>query len=206
MQHLNEETLARLVDDAPDEAEMRHLEVCQRCLDELEELREGVRRLSMLPELSPPPHQWRALQASLAEEGLIQRRGRAWDFPGARIAAALALFLLGTATGALAVREGPAGAPSVASGKPPGDAVERLRQAETAYLAALSQYSEATGTTEAVDPLNRLAALEGIVLTTRAALEEAPADPLINGYHLSALGQRDAILEKMGQTQEEPWY
>ena len=58
-----------------------------------------------------------------------------------------------------------------------------------------------------MDPLNQLAALEGIVLTTRAALEEAPADPVINGYHLSALGQRDAILRQIdARADEEPWF
>jgi hypothetical protein len=51
--------------------------------------------------------------------------------------------------------------------------------------------------------VSRLAALEGIVLTTRAALDDAPADPVINGYHLTALEQRDAILRQIQEVPEE---
>ena len=68
------------------------------------------------------------------------------------------------------------------------------------------------GVLPAPDPVNRLAALEGIVLTTRAALNEAPADPVINGYHLTALEQRDAILRQIqaqpapDEDNEQEWY
>ena len=61
--------------------------------------------------------------------------------------------------------------------------------------------------------MSRLAALEGIVLTTRAALNEAPADPVINGYHLTALEQRDALLRELQEApvhssddNQQEWY
>jgi hypothetical protein len=55
------------------------------------------------------------------------------------------------------------------------------------------------------NPAARLAALEGIMLSTRAALEAAPADPMLNGYYLNAVGERDAVLRQIAQTQD-PWF
>jgi hypothetical protein len=51
------------------------------------------------------------------------------------------------------------------------------------------------------DPVARQAALESILLTTNAALREAPADPVINGYHLTALAERDAVLKAIAVQQ-----
>ena len=87
----------------------------------------------------------------------------------------------------------------------PEEAAARLRAAETDYLTALTRYTELAGRAAEGDPLARLAALESIVATTRAALGRAPADPVINGYHLTAVAQRDALLRQVsasGQT----WY
>jgi hypothetical protein len=87
------------------------------------------------------------------------------------------------------------------------EAEAQLRGAEASYLAALTQYAEFTGAAGAVDPVNRLAALEGIVLTTRAALKDSPADPVINGYHLAAVGQRDALLRQINhRDDQQTWY
>ncbi len=85
------------------------------------------------------------------------------------------------------------------------EAATRLRTAESDYLAALARFGELSGRIDEGDPLARLAALESIVATTRAALGRAPADPVINGYHLTAVAQRDALLRQVsasGQT----WY
>jgi hypothetical protein len=92
-----------------------------------------------------------------------------------------------------------------APARTPEEAAARLRTAESDYLTALSRYTELAGRAAEGDPLARLAALESIVATTRAALGRAPADPVINGYHLTAVAQRDALLRQVsasGQT----WY
>lgn len=210
MQHLSAETLARLADGEAAAEEALHLERCSECRMELEEYREQLRALASLPELAPPAGGWSTLSRELAGERLTGARRVGWrDGWMVRAAAAVALFVGGAATGALALRErGPVEAP-VAAGvtAAPAGVEARLRQAEEAYVAALTEYTAAVGADEAADPLNRLAALEGIVLTTRAALEEAPADPVINGYHLSALGQRDAILRQIDADEAQgPWF
>ena len=87
------------------------------------------------------------------------------------------------------------------------EAAMLLRDAESVYLDALARYAQlAGGAGESSDPLARLAALEGIVLTTREALGRAPADPVINGYHMTALAQREATLRQIAATSRNPWF
>ena len=45
----------------------------------------------------------------------------------------------------------------------------------------------------------RLAALDGMVSVSRAALYEAPADPVINQYYLATLGAREATMRQIGR-------
>jgi hypothetical protein len=85
------------------------------------------------------------------------------------------------------------------------EALARLREAEGAYLSALGRVSDFTGRADNTDPVARLAALESIVATTRAALGQAPADPVINGYHLTAVAQRDATLRQLAASGQN-WY
>jgi len=85
------------------------------------------------------------------------------------------------------------------------EAAAALRNAERDYLVALAEYARAASEEDA-DPVTRLATLEGLVRATRYALERAPDDPLINGYHLAAMGQRDAILRQIARSSEETWY
>ncbi|MEO8337998.1 MAG: hypothetical protein ABI664_23695 [bacterium] len=72
---------------------------------------------------------------------------------------------------------------------------ELLYQQATAFLARID-------TTGAGDPnpvayRSRLAALDHMLSTTRDALREAPHDPVINGYYLTTLGQREATLRQL---------
>ncbi len=211
MQHLSGEELARLVDEEPTAAEAVHLESCGLCRGELDVIRDETLTLGELPDFAGAPGGWEMLEARLAEEGLLRgARPAALSFLP-RIAAALLLFLAGGVTGALARGGGSGGT----AAEPPTatTAVEagvQLRAAELRYRMALSRYAELSGADPAADPVNRLAALEGIVLTTRAALKDSPADPVINGYHLAALGQRDALLRQISAVehtqQEQPWY
>lgn len=86
------------------------------------------------------------------------------------------------------------------------DAAALLRQTEELYLAALTRYAELASQAESGDPIARLAALQSIILTTQAALNQTPTDPVINGYHLTALAQRDATLRQVAAASNERWY
>ena len=86
------------------------------------------------------------------------------------------------------------------------EAARFVRDAEGAYLAAMTRLAELTEA-QSSDPAVRLATLDGIVVTTAAALERAPADPVINGYHLAARAQRDALLRTVSSgPAQDPWY
>ena len=86
------------------------------------------------------------------------------------------------------------------------EASRSLSSAESAYLNALTRYAQVAGPADNGDPLARLAALESILLTTREALGRSPADPVINGYHVTALAQRDATLRQIAATTRNPWF
>jgi anti-sigma factor RsiW len=86
------------------------------------------------------------------------------------------------------------------------EAAQLLRETEARYLEALTAYAELALDAEAGDPVARLATLQSIILTTQAALNETPTDPVINGYHLTALAQRDATLRQVAAASSERWY
>ncbi|HEX6589727.1 MAG TPA: hypothetical protein VF039_11940 [Longimicrobiales bacterium] len=92
------------------------------------------------------------------------------------------------------------------SARTPDEAARFVRDAEAAYLAAMTRLAELTEA-QSTDPAVRLATLDGIVVTTEAALQRAPADPVINGYYLAARAQRDALLRTVSSSPEQdPWY
>src|SRR5688572_20476877 len=237
MSHLTLETLARLIDEAPDPTENGHLDICEACRTELEALRADAAALHSLPDPEPPIAACLALEQRLGREGLIRKRN--WTVTIMQAAAVLAMFVLGSVVGGTLVSRrarqvarttqpaprttaNVAGEPIIndtprsaavmtstpitaasATVRPAAtaeEAVAQLRDAETAYLAALNRFSDFNGRAESTDPLARLAALESIVATTRAALGQAPADPVINGYHLTAVAQRDATIKRLAST------
>lgn len=217
MSHLSLDDLARLVDEAPTPEEAAHLDECVACADEWRFLRRQTSELAALPPLSPPAGEWEAVEARLRAEGLIRpAAGTAWR-PGAlRAAAAVTLFLLGGGAGYVARGAAPAapdggGDPVTRVASAPAnmeDAAAAVLTAEADYLTALASYNRLVAAQgySPTDMVARLAALQSIVLTTRAALNEAPADPVINGYHFTALAQRDAVLQQLASTGDEPWF
>ncbi len=126
-----------------------------------------------------------------------------------RIAAGLALVvgggLLGRAT-APSDAANPnfemAAAPIAQYGSP-DEAVRALNvaqqqyQSAAAFLASRDTLSRFVGMNQ--DSYEaRLAALDEIAATTRAALYRAPQDPLLNQYYLTTLGAREATLREIG--------
>lgn len=88
----------------------------------------------------------------------------------------------------------------------PEDPGEALREAEAAYVAALARYADERTPPTGGDPTSRLAALEGILYTTRAALDASPNDPVLEGFYRSAIAQRDAILDDVTITTAQAVY
>lgn len=226
MSHLTLEALARLVDEPAGEAERAHLASCAVCREELDALREQTEALAALPKMVPAPDTWRDLRARLREDPFGERRpvwGVARGRSGAlRAAAAVFLFLAGGGLGYAVRGEVPAGAAaSPATVSPTGEAMaglvdseraapaaagpdlEQVEQAQEAFFSALDRYMAANGT-EPSDPAARLAALDHIVLTTAEALNEAPADPVINSFYLTAIAERNAMFRQITASSNDP--
>ncbi len=226
MGHLTTESLARMVSEAPYPEEQEHLEDCSACQAELQALRAQTEAMGGLPDLRPPTGDWEALEARLVSEGLVRSTGLSlhanrWTSSGwLQAAAALVLFVGGTAMGTLFTSDGPGAQPTLGEGPsnlelvPVGgsaqpvsnltDAAEAVRLAERQYIDALVQYRQildAQGEPAFIgDPTSRFAALEGIVAAGRAAVQQAPADPFMNGVLVSALAEREAILRNASLT------
>ncbi len=199
MHHLNLEELARLVDKAPTASEREHLARCALCGAELEQMRLQTARLTQLPDPVMPDIVRRRIAQALEAETPLLVAGSAFDGRWRNIAAGVMFFVIGGATGTFVVAPGlerQTQGVGAAAGTSP-DPAASLVAAEAEYLQALANFARINYSSDGLDPLNRLAALEGIVLTTRAALREAPADPVINNYHLTALGQRDELLRQI---------
>lgn len=216
MEHLSLETLARLVDEAPDNTERHHLSECARCRTELELMTGQTRALGELPDLRPPMGDWAVLEARLMSEGLSQhRRSRlASTPPWMKVAAAVLLFVGGTSLGmAVSPRGGTGGVQMGSLENDPasfasleantvqsvGEAEARVRLAERQYMDALVQYRQmmsADGGDGADVPAeSRLAALEYLVAAGQAAVQQAPTDPYLNGFLASAMAERQATYQ-----------
>jgi hypothetical protein len=72
---------------------------------------------------------------------------------------------------------------------------ESVYQQAAAFLAEHDSVSGSDYNPEMVK--SRLAALDQMISTTRAAMREAPHDPVINGYYLTTVGQREVALRQL---------
>lgn len=84
---------------------------------------------------------------------------------------------------------------SVADARAAQQRYELLYQQAAAFLA--QHDSTAPGQGSPVAYRSRLAALDRVISTTRDAMREAPHDPVINGYYLTTLSQREATLRQL---------
>jgi hypothetical protein len=110
------------------------------------------------------------------------------------------------ANGARFTSSGDTGGAGTPKRSPEAEAAAReLARARADYEAALRRYAELADPSSGADPVTRLDALNGLVATTRTALDRAPGDPVTNGYHLAAVEERDALIRQMRQN-ESTWF
>ena len=81
------------------------------------------------------------------------------------------------------------------------EAREAQQRSEQIYLRAAAflaqQDSSTSPDANPVAVQSRLAALDQVTSTMQKAMREAPHDPVINGYYLTTLGQREATLRQL---------
>lgn len=218
MSHLSAERLAALVDEPPTPTELAHLAGCAACAAE----RQAHERLQVLAaaeqlRIAAPLTTWDALAPCLREDAISPTR-RSVTHPHARallqIAAALLLIATGMAAGrlstghpALPLGDEPVAQPvAVATDSAPAfvsvDSARRLRahyeqlyREAAAYLAEHDTAGRASDNPQAMR--TRLAALDRVGETMRQAMNDAPYDPVINGYYLTTMGEREAALRQL---------
>jgi hypothetical protein len=222
MEHVTSEGLARLVDEAPTPAETDHLAACPACRAELDALRDQTEALHELADLRPPRGAWDTLEARLTSEGLtrVGPRLRSMGITPTwmRAAAAAVLFLAGTGVG-LALARGPMGSAAgrdllagAARASSVEEAAEVVLTAERQYMDALERYRQireaGSGEEPVGEPGARYAALEYLVAATQVAVQQAPADPFLNGLLASALAERQSARQDWARRTStgQGWY
>ena len=219
MPHISPERLAALVDETASPDEATHLAACDECERELGAHRRLVRLAATdMPPEGPPLTNWASLGAMLKAEGIISAAPYAVPRPSRvqwalRIAAGMVLVAGSAAIGRWSA--GPVTPPQVASSRvgamdsvpaaasfgSPQAAMQVLTSAQQQYSDAAA-YLAAQDTTSRFIGLNvntyraRLSALDNIVASTRTALYQAPQDPVLNQYFLSAMAAREATLRQ----------
>jgi hypothetical protein len=224
MLHLSTERLAALGDEQPTAAEAAHLAGCAACAHERDAYRTLVamaqaERMS----LGLPLTRWDNIAAALDAEShtsgsrRTQRIAPHWPL---RAAAGLLLMVGGAMLGRASV--GASALPSPGSNRVPATAslastpartetdstfasVEEARAAQrrseqryqeaVAYLARYDSSAIDDGSPVALK--SRLAAIDRVISATSEAMREAPHDPVINGYYLTTLGQREATIRQL---------
>ncbi len=220
MPHLELERLAALDHDAPSPEELAHLATCLACRREQEafaQLADLAGSQATAPARLDVPRltEWESLATALRAEGLMaapapqamRRAGAPW---WARSAAAAALLVCGAAVGRMSagVSLGPSEPvplsstatvsaerefASVAEASAVLDRAQRDYERASFWLASNDTTVNAQSLIRA-----RLAALEQMLTASRDGLYEAPQDPVLNQYYLSAYTAREATLRQLG--------
>jgi hypothetical protein len=221
MSHLSPERLAALVDEPPTAGELAHLAGCAECARERAAYRNLVElAVTGSATIAAPLTTWDALRPALAHDGIIDdgrhvsvnhRRGRR---PWLQVAAALLLTAGGMIGGRMSVGAAPlpfnepGAAARTASVNTDSTHFQTVEDARAAQTTAQLLYQNATMfiaqhdtvTVPAESPAamrTRLAALDRTQKVLGEALNEAPYDPVINGYYLTTVGQREATLRQL---------
>jgi hypothetical protein len=225
MQHLLPERVAALADEPATLAERAHLASCASCAAELVAAQRLIQMaLTDIPAIERPLSSWERLGPALRADGLVRtaaggsgfgeetagpRGGARWRWA---MQAAAGLFL---AVGGAVIGRASAGIPgadvaSAVGGADTGfattaealhvlDRASAEYQRAVAFLAANDSSVTLRGRDAATLYQARLDALDYAATVTRAALYQAPDDPVLNQYYLSTMGARDLTLRQMGE-------
>jgi hypothetical protein len=224
MLHLSTDRLAALGDEQPTAAEAAHLALCEACARERDAYRTlvAMAEAERVP-FGLPLTRWDSIAAALDDDARVVRPLRdtriASRWPMQAAAGLLLLVsgaMLGRASAGLSLLpgRGSAGAAATTSvaiqtGRSDNDSafasVEEARAAQrrseqryqqaVAYLARYDSTAVDDGSPIAYK--SRLAALDRVISATSEAMRDAPHDPVINGYYLTTLGQREATIRQL---------
>lgn len=114
--------------------------------------------------------------------------------------AATAVSNLASASASASTSGPPTADPLVPDYRSVAEARAALTCYEIAYrnaAAYLAEHDSSTRLTDSEAYRTRLAALDRVGRAMREAMREAPYDPVINGYYLTTVGQREATMRQL---------
>ena len=219
--HLSTERLAALSDDAPTATELAHLAACAECARERTVYQSLLELASTdSARLGAPLTSWERLAPALVTDGVIDT-GRALPTHARtsrlsvswfQAAAAVLLLAGGMMAGrytagatVLPLRDLANRRASVTDSVPRFTSIEEARAAQAqsqltfqTATAFLAQQDTTNGSSETPASIRtRLATLDRVREVVGKALNDAPYDPVINGYYLTTVGQREATLRQL---------
>lgn len=221
LSHLSPDRLAELADSSPLPHEAAHLGACAECAAE----RAAHARVLTVAHLErdrllPPLTSWEALSPRLREEKLIidgvaeRRAMRGWMRAAAAVVLVAGGAMVGRASSGVPIGAGVAfgrNTPMVAVAnngnatapafKSTDEAIQALTASSSTYQAAIAYLSShgPNGTAPAPEQVQRrIAALDDIAGAVRAALWQAPDDPVVNQAYLQTIGARESALRQLG--------
>jgi hypothetical protein len=219
MSHLPDERLAALNDESPTSAELAHLASCERCAAERMAYRTLRDLANAEQRIGSPLSNWETLAPALRLDGVIdtgewrvarrpRRFGGAWTQAAAAALVAIGGVAYGRYSAVGSVLPGSHASAFATKSVPDSSAFSSIEEARTAQEQAQTLYQSAALYLAAHDTLDlspdspaairrRLATLDEVGETVRQALVESPGDPVINGYYLTTLGQREATLRQL---------
>ena len=217
MLHLSTDRLAALGDEQPTATEAAHLATCDTCARE----RDAYLALVAMAHaehdaLGLPLTRWDAIAAALDADAPVAgsaperlRRLPSWPL---RVAAGLLLMAGGAMIGRASAGAGILPSAVASAGTTVSmhadssfasldEARAAQRRSEQLYQQAITYLAQYDSTaTDDGSPLaykSRLAALDRVISVASEAMREAPHDPVINGYYLTTLNQREATIRQL---------
>lgn len=176
-----------------------HLKGCPLCR---ERLREDERLMELAARLKPPaepPFLWERVEAGLRAEQQRARR-RTWVYRAA------AVLVVGLGLGALVQQQQRWSAPEPASGLYTAEALEKVRDREREYAAAIEELEQIAGERmQRMDPelallyRDKIATIDTQIDRCLQALHGNPANTHIRRYLLLALRDKRETLEEIVQ-------
>lgn len=212
MPHIELERLAAFDHDLFTDDERAHLTACAVCRRELEAMNRLLAHAAEMarePRMTPPPLTTFNAIMDRARPTPVRGSvvGSRWWSAARRVAAALVLVVGGVVIGRSmdggARMEASTPSRSIAraddtpltitSATALLDRAQRDYERAALWLAANDSVPQSSDVYRA-----RLAALDRMMAASRAALRDAPQDPLLNHYFLSAWAAREATLQQLG--------
>ena len=93
-----------------------------------------------------------------------------------------------------------------ASAREADRAARELLEAQATFVVALQRLAAAADPASGNDPETRLAVLDRLVRLTASALERAPGDPVVNGYHLAAAAEHERLRREIEKDAQTTWF